>query len=140
MVTHPVSWRRIFGCFGSSFAFCGVFTTWSGGVFSTSLKLPSFLPTYYSAEIAVDHITDHLPFRKKISRKTENFFPTAVNIRMTVVSVEKMCYTVCGICRNGNRQYVGLGIGGRTANGNWKFCFANFRNRRQRQRGTRVFI
>ena len=23
---------------------------------------------------------------------------------------------------------------------NWKLCFANFRNRRQRQRGTRVFI
>ena len=59
---------------------------------------------------------------------------------MTVVSDEKMCYTVCGICRNGNRQYVGFGIGDRTANGNWKFCFANFRNRRQRQRGTRVFI
>lgn len=55
----------------------------------------------------------------------ENFFPTAVNIRMTVVSEEKMCYTV---------------FGDRTANGNWKFCFANFRNRRQRQLGTRVFI
>ena len=42
MVTHPVSWRRIFGCFGSNFAFCGVFTTWSGGFSPPHSNCPHF--------------------------------------------------------------------------------------------------
>ena len=42
MVTHPVSGRRILGCFGSSFAFCGVFTTWSGGFSPPYSNCPHF--------------------------------------------------------------------------------------------------
>lgn len=42
MVTHPVSWRRIFGCFGSNFAFCGVFTAWSGGFSPPHSNCPHF--------------------------------------------------------------------------------------------------
>ena len=42
-VIHPVPGRRNFGCFGSNFAVCGVFTAWLG-VCLSSLKLPSFRP------------------------------------------------------------------------------------------------
>ena len=42
MVTHPVSGRRILGCSGSSFAFCGVFTTWSGGFSPPYSNCPHF--------------------------------------------------------------------------------------------------
>ena len=42
-VMHPVPGRRIFGCFGSNFAVCGVFVVWSG-ICLPSSKQPSFRP------------------------------------------------------------------------------------------------